>query len=267
VRILRSYRWRRRLLFCALVVGIATPLIYLGVHYSTPGDPGNPSGPAVAGGPSYAEPKPAPFTARNQRAVRRVLRDFIRSAVVRHDVGRSWAIAGPSLKEGVTRKQWNRGDIPVVPYPAANRGLGKWSYVEYSYAQTVGLEVFLFPKPGSGYSALTADVELVQGRDRRWRVDYWMPKRFHGPPAVAAKQTTRKAGATVASAKAKAKAQRPERRAAPPAFEPPKPSRAWWLLPIGLLSLIVVVPLATILVIWYRNRSAERAYLRSTGRR
>ena len=41
--------------------------------------------------------------------------------------------------------------MPVVPYPAANRGLGTWSYVEYSYADTVSLEVFLFPKPASGY--------------------------------------------------------------------------------------------------------------------
>ena len=57
--------------------------------------------------------------------------------------------------------------------------------------------MFLFPKPGSGWSAMTADVELVKGHDGKWRVDYWMPKRFHGPPSLS----------TAAKAQAKAKAQ------------------------------------------------------------
>ena len=71
-------------------------------------------------------------------------------------------------------------------YPAAHKGLGSWSYVKYSYANTVGLEVFVFPKPGSGYSAMTADAEVVKDNDGRWQVNYWMPERFHGPAAVSA---------------------------------------------------------------------------------
>ncbi len=167
------------------LVALAIPLILLGIHYSSPGNPGTATGPNV-NEPGLEQPKAAPFTKANQRAVHRVLREFILTAVDRRDVARSWEISAPSMKEGFTRKQWNRGELPVVPYPAANRGLGDWSFVQYSYADTVGLEVFLFPKPGSGWSAMTADVELVKGHDGRWRVDYWMPKRFHGPPAVAA---------------------------------------------------------------------------------
>ena len=82
-------------------------------------------------------------------------------------------------------------------YPAAHKGLGDWSYVKYSYGNTVGLEVFVFPKPGSGYSAMTAAAEVVKDRAGRWSVNYWMPERFHGPAAKATqvKATTKTARA------------------------------------------------------------------------
>lgn len=234
------------------------PFVYLGVHYSNPADPANPTGPE---GSFPTTPVSAPFTAAKRRAVRPVLREFIKSAVAREDVSRSWDLAGPSLKQGLTRKQWNSGQLPVVPYPAADHGLGSWSLVQYSYVDTVGLEVFLFPKPDSGYSAVTADVELVKTKDGQWKVDYWLPKRFHGPPDLSA-QEERKA----AAAEAKRAKEKPKERAR--TAEPFRPEQGrlggyWWAVPIGVLSLIVGVPLLIALVIWYQNRRAHRAYLRS----
>lgn len=249
---------------------VAAPLIYLGVHFSDPGSKGAATGPAV-NEPGYEQPKTVPFTRAKQHEVSKVLREFVLTAVDRQDVGRSWDISAPSLREGFTKRQWSRGNLPVVPYPAANKGLGKWSFVQYSYKDTVGLEVFLFPKPGSGWSAMTADVELVKGHDGQWRVDYWMPKRFHGPPSVAKAKPTAKAQATAAKAKAKATSHRAagKRRAAPApaptAVGTPKPSRVWWIIPIAALSLIVLAPLAIILNSWYRNRRAEQEYLRAHG--
>jgi hypothetical protein len=253
---LSSPRRRRRLLMAAVFLGPIVPLIYLGVHFSSPGNPGNATGPEVEV-PGYAQPKKAPFTKEDQRAVRQVLRGFESTAVIRRDVGRSWDLAAPSLKEGFTRKQWNQGNLPVVPYPATSKGLGSWDFVQYSYTDTVGLEVFLFPKPGSGWSAMTADVELVKGRDGRWRVSYWMPKKFHGPPAVAAKAKPKPA------APAKQKRTAPAtRQAAPEAAGTPKPSAVWWIVPIAIVSLIVVAPLGIVLGVWYRNRRAAREYAR-----
>lgn len=245
---------------------VAAPLIFLGIHFSNPGDKGAATGPEV-NVPGYTQPKKARFTKARQREVSTVLREFILTAVDRRDVGRSWDISAPSLREGFTKKQWSRGDLPVVPYPAANKGLGRWSFVQYSYSDTIGLEVFLFPKPGSGWSAMTADVELVKGHDGKWRVDYWMPKKFHGPPSLAKAKPTAKAKAVKAKATPTHRAAG-KRRAAPP--EParlgtPKPSRAWWIVPIALLSLIVLVPLGILLGSWYRNRRAERDYLRAHG--
>ncbi|HSB39379.1 MAG TPA: hypothetical protein VLD13_09855 [Gaiellaceae bacterium] len=267
MRILSSPRWRRRLAPPLVVAAIAAPLIYLGIHLSSPGDKGAATGPEV-NLPGYAQPKHAPFTKAKQREVRKVLREFILTAVDRQHVGRSWEISAPSLRAGFTRKQWGRGDLPVVPYPAANRGLGDWSFVHYSTTDTIGLEVFLLPKRGSGWSAMTADVELVKGHDGKWRVDYWMPKKFHGPPSLAKTKPTATRKASPARAVPVHRAAG-RRKAAPPpvqAVGTPKPSRVWWILPIALLSLIVLVPLAIALNSWHRNRQAQRDYLRAQGR-
>jgi hypothetical protein len=163
------------------------------------------------------------------------------------------------LKQGTTRKEWESGQMPVVPYPAAEHGLGSWSFVQYSYTNLVGLEVFVFPKPGSGYSAMTADVELLKQPDGRWLVDYWMPKRFHGPPALAASQLKK----VQRDKRAQAKPTRRQAAEEQP-YQPPTQSRAWLALPIALLSLVIVVPLGVVLVYWIQSRRAARSYAEST---
>jgi hypothetical protein len=160
---------------------VVVPLVYLAVHFSSPGSPMNANGPNVDVSALLRVPKHDPFTAAERRAVHKLLRGFIATAVARHDVGASWQLAGPALRSGFTRKQWATGDNSVVPYPAARRGQGSWSSVQYSYRNEVGLEALVFPRRCSGYSVATADVEVVRGRDGRWRVNYWMVTKFHGP--------------------------------------------------------------------------------------
>jgi hypothetical protein len=249
-----------------IMAAVAVPLIFLGVHFSSPGDPGNANGPEVKQDNSL--PKRAPFRQPDRQAVHKVLREFVLTAVDRQDVGRSWQISAPALREGFTHKQWANGDLPVVPYPAANRGLGDWSFVQYSYEGLVGLEVFLFPRHGSGWSAMTADVELQKGHDGKWRVDYWMPIRFHGPPSLStAAKAQAKAKAQAARAKSKRTKQVVRKSASPPAPEPatapPKPSTLWWAVPVALLALIVVAPVAIGVVIWLRNRRAARQWAKT----
>jgi len=254
MQIWESRRWRRRLVL-GTIVAVLVPLGYLAVHFSNSGDPGNANGPVI---PDYVQPKNSPFTASEKQAVRQSLKEFITGAVAGENPSKAWDVTAPSLKQGTTRQEWIKGELPVVPYPAAKRGLGSWSFVQYSYTNSVGLEVFVFPKPGSGWSAMTADVELVKERDGRWLVDYWMPKRFHGPPALAASQLKK------ARKDARAKAKPKQRAAAEEEpYQPPRASHAWLALPIAILSLIVIVPLTVGLVYWYRSRKATRAYLDS----
>lgn len=253
-----------------LVVGILVPLIVLGIHFSQPGNPENATGPNISV-PGYTQPKKAPFTAQRRREVAPVLRQFILTAVDRQNVGTSWNISAPSLREGFSRKQWNSGDLPVVPYPALDRGLGQ-GYVEYSYTDSVGMEVYLFPKPGSGYSQLTADVELVKGEDGKWLVDYWMPKKFHGPPALSASAKAKaraQAAKQEAAAKRSRKATRQNAKAQAASaphpqsdqqFNQPQQSKLWWFVPIGIVAAFVLIPLGMAGRGWYRNRREARQY-------
>ncbi len=258
MRILKSPRWRRRLIKIAVVLAIF-PLAYLGIHYSTGGNPENANGPEV---PNYVQPTRSPFTDAERQAVHPVLAQFIKYAVAREDPAKAWDLAGPDLRSGMTRKEWDTGAIPVVNYPAAHKGLGSWSYVKYSYTNSVGLEVFVFPKPGSGYSAMTADAEVVKDNDGRWQVNYWMPERFHGPAAASAKQV-KAAKKAARAANTKKSATHKTAAAAPP----PGQARIrgiWLALPIGILSLIILAPLTLLFVGLIRNRrAAARESLRT----
>jgi hypothetical protein len=255
-QIWHSRRWRRRLVW-STILALAIPIAFVAIHYSDAGDPGNASGPEV---PDYVQPTNSPFTAAEKQQVRHSLKEFISGAVAGENPAQGWNVSAASLKQGTTRKEWESGQMPVVPYPAAERGLGSWSFVQYSYTNLVGLEVFVFPKPGSGYSAMTADVELVKRRDGRWLVAYWMPKRFHGPPALSATQLKQ----VQKDKRARAKPVRREAAAEEEPYQPPQQSHAWLAVPIALLSLVFIVPLAIVLIYWIQSRRATRAFAGSS---
>jgi hypothetical protein len=106
---------------------------------------------------------------------------------------------------------------------------------------------------------MTADAEVVKDHDGRWLVNYWMPERFHGPPALSAAQL--KAAKKTARA-FKKKSSSKQKTAAPAApFNQPRASRIWLLLPVGVLSLIILAPLTLLLVGWLRNRRETRQSL------
>jgi hypothetical protein len=252
---------------------VAAPLAYLAVHFSTPGSQQNANGPNLAENSIYRKQRTVPFAAQDRRAVRQVLAQFIATAVARRHVADSWELAGPSLRQDVSYKQWRRGDIPIVPYPAATHGRGSWDAVHFSYRNEVGLEVLLFPKPGSGYSIATVDTNLVKGHDGRWRVDYWMITKLHGPGATAPADSAsafsegapnvHKLPGKKNGAKARPSRERVEADAVPAANPPTQLDRKWIVVPLGLLSLVIVVPLGIGTFVWIRNRRAAAAYRRA----
>jgi len=67
------------------MAAVAAPLILLGVHFSSPGNPGNANGPEVK--QDNSQPKKAPFKAADREAVHKVLREFVLTAVDRQNVG------------------------------------------------------------------------------------------------------------------------------------------------------------------------------------
>lgn len=45
---------------------------------------------------------------------------FIDYAVVGKNLDRLWDLVAPELRAGITRKQWDSGELPVVPFPVRN---------------------------------------------------------------------------------------------------------------------------------------------------
>jgi hypothetical protein len=159
---------------------------------------------------------------------------FIKTAVRRQNVDASWPLVDATLKEGLTRREWARGNIPVVPYPAA--GIADWR-IDWSYANDIAMDVVLVPLRGASAPEKSFLVELKR-RHGRWLVVDWQP---HGvsletdianaskgqqPPAVASSLGTK-----------------------------------WLVAPLIALAAILVVPLAVFAGRgWLRQSKAEREY-------
>src|SRR5690349_12604367 len=100
---------------------------------------------------------------------------FVRTAVRRHDLAASWPLIHPNLKQGLTKKEWLTGDIPVVPFPA--KGIIAWD-LDYSYPGDIAADVVLQPVPKSGLYRKTFTIEFKRvgsSADNRWLVYSWVP--------------------------------------------------------------------------------------------
>lgn len=271
MNVLDSPRRRRRLAIAATLVVIAVPSIYLAAHYTTSGSTENANGPNVSDS-FYRQPKHVQFTAANRRAVSAVLAKFIDGAVSRHDLADTWDLAGPGLRQGSTYDDWLKGEIPIVPFAASKRGQGTWSVVNYSYRNRVGLEVLLFPEKRSGQLA-TVETELARGRDGRWRVDYWMITKLHGPGSAAAADSASALSEGPPNVhklpgKKGAKQEAASREAASKAAPDPNGGvtqlgAKWLFVPLGLMSLAVLTLVGLGVGAWIRNRRAAAAYYRA----
>jgi hypothetical protein len=234
-----SARRRRRaawVVSALLVVGIVS---YLGFRFSNTGeriqDP-------FTNAPVRTVPK-VPKSVRLSQAALRDVRSaadrFISSAVLRKHVDDSWDVTAPALRQGLTRAQWAKGEIPVVPYPARPDSI-KWK-LNYSYGSRVGFRVAFFRVKGSSLDADVFDIELSKSGaagGQRWLVSFWAP----APGGVRPD---------------------PESPGTAP-YESPRPlSTIWLLLPLALVAGSILV-LVVVLVARGRIRRAraERDYRR-----
>ena len=105
---------------------------------------------------------------------RRVAGRFILTAVARKHLDEAWDITAPALHQGLTKKQWESGSIPVVPYPVDSLEPVRMS-VTRSTATEASIRVFFDPKPGS--SSIKAQVFIMQLAKigGRWLVTAWVP--------------------------------------------------------------------------------------------
>jgi hypothetical protein len=241
-RILASHRWRRRFgwIGAAVAVVVAVVAVILLVPES------NAPTTEELGGATQIEAEPEPVevavTASERRAVNRTLHAFIATAVTRADPAASWTLVTPRMREGITREEWNSGDLPVVPYPVVIPKELDWTVVT-SYPGDLTLDLVLQPKRGSKRGAASFFVEMKRNREGRWLVDSMYAEDVFG-------------GGGDASAEGKTKTT----AAGEPAYPRGRLSPAWIAVPAALLALVVLVPVGYGLVSWRRQRAIDRRY-------
>ena len=241
--ILASYRWRRRLTWLAAIVCLVAGAIAVGLasglKWNVTYKPQGPSN--VPAQIDNTSPKPVRLTHRDERLMLTVASRFVKSAVARKHVDRSWDLASPELRSGFTRKEWDRGNLPVAPYP-----VGEARYrLEYEDTEGVGVSIALFPAKGSRDHPEDYLIGLHlsgSGKRRHWVVDNWQAV----PTGAAAVGSISRSPVSGVSSVGTV-----------------KEGKAWLLVPAGLLSLIVLIPVGIASVHWYRRRRADRELLGS----
>jgi hypothetical protein len=242
-----SPRRRRRLAWLAALAVLAAGIAALAIRYPNTGEPEPPFSTRPAS--VYVQPATVPFTGARREAARQVARAFLLDAVLRKDPAAAWGFAAPSLRQGMTRAEWRTGNIPVVPFSADALLEARWR-LSYSYLSEVGFEVGLFPKPGAAERGTTFTLELKafgRGSHRHWLVSSWVPAPSLNPPPPAVERPT-------------------SGLAAAPQVRVHSTSAYWLVVPLGLLGLALVVPVALGLREWLRGARAEHRYRSGSGR-
>jgi len=118
--------------------------------------------------------KKAPVTKDEIALVRR----FIETAVARKDLDAAYSFVHPDLRGGLTRKQWDRGTIPVLYYHADNAKTVLFK-VDYSYQTQALFEANLHAVPGTEERpSLLFFIGLKREGGKptgRWLVNYFEP--------------------------------------------------------------------------------------------
>jgi hypothetical protein len=170
---------------------------------------------------------------------------FVQTAVARKHLDDAWALLGPEMRAGQTRKSWDTGFNNVIPFAAD--GIQSWD-VLYSYQGDVAIDLSLFHrgKSADNWSGKTFTIELKRNLDQpksKWLVVSWVPKGIGG-------------GGTLS----------PTRNAGPP---PPGPKAAvstkFLFIPIVFLAALLLGLGAWGIHSAVKSRRASRKYSESLG--
>lgn len=173
LRLPQSPRRRRRLMYAGAAVGV---LAVLAVANAVIGNGAGPGHGTLRDEPAqvWREPRTVKPTAAEKTAAQRTLATFVRSAVIRRNLAESWPLATPHMKEGTSHSDWLHGNLPVVPYPAAEYRTSS-ARLTYSYRHVLGYDVLVLPKEADGQQQVyTCELHELGGR---WLVDFCYPRK------------------------------------------------------------------------------------------
>ena len=238
----RSPRTRRRLGWAAALAA-AVAAVALAV-VALPRAERAPETAVVGGETSSARQAPLRLTPARRAEIDRLVRAFTASAVTRADPEAAWALASSSMRRGVSRETWARGDLPgVTPFPAGAVKDVSWS-VAYRAPGRVGLDVLVVARPAAGRRSIVYQVDLVL-EDDRLLVETWTP------------ETTLTAGGATPPA--------PAGEPGPTFYDKGRLDPRWLLVPAGIVLALLATAALLLVRQVVRSRRAYRRYRRHAG--
>jgi hypothetical protein len=247
-----SYRWRRRLVWIGAALACTVgAVVAISLLPNSNGQPKNLNPTGTTPAQTVAQIlKQVHLTKADREAVNRTLVPFVRLGVSRKDPGAVWSLATPAMQSAVSRKEWNSGNLPVLPFSARIASDPTWNVLT-SYPGDVTIDVLLQPKRGSKHGPIAFAVELKRRtKTSPWLIDSMIPEQGFAPtPTASASKNAKAGGSTEAAA------------------EPSNGHGNTWLyfIPGALLALIIVVPVAVLLNNWRKHRAIERRYRAERG--
>jgi hypothetical protein len=240
-----SYRARRRALWIGAVLvagGVAALVIAL-----LPGKHGGIAS-SVESGPvqTVARPKQVAVSRRTRREIDRLLDRFVPAAIARRDPAGARAFVTPNLRAQATAPEWRTGTIPVPPYDPAGKTFHGWTTI-YSYPRLVSVELTLEPKiPTDPVGSFVVNVKRLGSR---WLVDGIYSAGTHGGESAAAAPTAEPTTTEKVIGGSHGRL-----------------SPKWLLIPLGILSLIVIVPVVVFSRDWLADRRVFRRHRRGLSK-
>ena len=256
-----SPRRRRRLGWGLGIAALVAGLVTVGVMWPNTAEQADsklrPGKPQV-----YHEPTSVKLSRSSRAEALTTAANFVKTAVARQQVERSWELASASLRQGFTRTEWGRGEIPVVPYPVAQ---AKWK-LDYTYEDAVGLQVLVYPRANAGMRPNLFLMELKQEGDpkhRHWVVDSWTPSGVANPALRPPDAGPGAGGGGVGAA------------AGVPSLDATvvgegndaRLGATWLFVPLALFAIVPLVLIGFAVRNVRRSRRAERAYREHAERR
>jgi hypothetical protein len=172
-----------------------------------------------------------------REAINRTLDRFVNSAVKRHDVAASWNLVTPEMRAGVTRSAWDKGNLPVIPYPAGGTSFHDWT-IDSASATEVDFELMI-PSEKSKSDSIQFNGTMRKELGR-WLVDSFNPSAtFGGGAVVGPHDFTASSGGGGGKGVARL-------------------GSIWIAVPAALIGGGIVLVLGFFAFIWLRNRRAYR---------
>jgi hypothetical protein len=166
--------WRRALPWVAGLALLVGALVALAVLF---GNTANPPKETFSNEPAVDVTKPEK-NIKVPPEVKKIAQQFITTAVARKNLDDAYELVGPQIKQGMSRKEWNTGNIAVIPFPVDKLDFAPFK-VDYAHPGDVLMEVALLAKEGSGVKSQIFFINVKKfgkGANARWLVDNWVPR-------------------------------------------------------------------------------------------